>query len=129
MRGFLAEATGSRPSSWLLTCSKSFLVRFPRVSFTGSSSLRTLLRNGAFETSLPLGEKLFFGASLLLGDKALLEENERFPVAEPDFPDAGLCADGFLEKDLGEDGFLDLEADLPVFSVLAIISYLFIGQR
>ena len=172
-------ATGSLPSSWLLTCSKSFLVRFPRVSFTERSSLRTLLRKGVLEVSgpleekafliaaevlpevevlfgaaVPLGEKDLFGASAFLGDEVLfdpvagpLEEKpffgpEEVPLGEKDFlgpanvPFGAKLFLGPAEEDfLGEnerlpvaeeglfdeDGFLVLEAALPVFSDLAII--------
>ena len=51
----------------------------------------------------PLGEKLFLGPA----EEDFFGENERLPAA-----DEGLFA---------EEGFLDLEADLPVFSDLAII--------
>lgn len=64
---------------------------------------------------VPLGEKDFlgpaavlFGAKLFFGpEEDFLGENERLPVAEE-----GLFA---------EDGFLPLEAALPLFSDLAII--------
>ena len=52
---------------------------------------------------VPLGEKDFFGPA----EEDFFGENERLPVA-----DEGL---------FGEDGFLVLEAALPLFSDLAII--------
>lgn len=78
----------------------------------------------------PLAEKERFGASELLGLKDLFgaseffAENERFGAPELFEPNERLpvAEDGFLAEGLfAEEGFLVLEAALPLFSCLAII--------
>ena len=74
--------------------------------------------------SLLLGEKERLGASELLGLKDLfgasedLAENERFGAPELFAPNERFGPFGFL---FAEEGFLVLEAALPVFACLAII--------
>ena len=84
-----------------------------------------------FGASLPLGEKDFLGASELLGLKDLfgasedLAENERFGAPELFAPNERFGPFGFL---FAEEGFLVLEAALPVFACLAIIYPAKIGR-
>jgi hypothetical protein len=96
-----------------------------------------------FGASLPFGEKERLGASELLGLKDLfgasedLAENERFEAPELFAPNERFEAPelfapnerfgpfGFL---FAEEGFLVLEAALPVFACLAIILLVYLAK-
>ena len=84
-----------------------------------------------FGASLPLGEKERLGASELLGLKDLfgasedLAENERFGAPELFAPNERFGPFGFL---FAEEGFLVLEAALPVFACLAIILLVYLAK-